>query len=94
MGARFILDLNCAYCGNLNKDVWYAPTCNSYTFVCTKCEKHNFITSNFSAVKVEEVTTKETIDAFLMATNASWEGSWNKLELAMGLEAEKIRKLN
>ena len=73
MGDRYELSLDCAYCGNKNKDVWYAPTCNSITFMCDTCNKLNFINSDFKAVKIEDVQLDDIRQAFGMATNVSWD---------------------
>lgn len=69
MGDRFEMTLKCAYCGKEN-NVWYAPTCNVYDFVCRGgCEKTNFICSDFSVKKVEDIVEQNVIDGFEMASN-------------------------
>ena len=68
MGDRYTLDRKCAYCKEMNADIWYAPTCGSYTFKCKHCGKHNFITSNFKAVKIEKATLKDVKTGFYEAT--------------------------
>jgi hypothetical protein len=75
MGDRHILKLKCTYCNKQNEDVWYAPTCNDYTFNCCKCNKKNFITSNLKAVPIEQVTINHVKEGFLKATNISWDHS-------------------
>ena len=35
--------------------MWYAPTCGSDSFICGKCSKRNFVTSEFGAKKIEDV---------------------------------------
>lgn len=72
MGDRYELQLNCIYCGELNEDIWYAPTSNSYTFKCEDCNKTNFITSDLKAKKIEEVTLQDIKEGFEMTTNANW----------------------
>lgn len=72
MGDRYDLNLKCAYCKELNKDVWYAPTCGSDTFICIKCKKRNFITYDFKTKKIEKITIKDVKDGFLENTNTSW----------------------
>ena len=52
MGDRYELNLHCAYCNELNKDIWYAPTCGSIGFKCSNCGETNYI-GNFQAVKKE-----------------------------------------
>lgn len=71
MGDRYELELKCAYCQNLNKDIWYAPTCNSYTFECEKCKKTSFITADLKAIKLERVTLFAIREGFLMCSNAN-----------------------
>ena len=51
MGTRWILGLNCAHCGKLNDDVYYAPTCGFLNFACEHCGKENGIFENFEARK-------------------------------------------
>ncbi len=63
MGDRYELDCKCAYCGKMNFDIWYAPTCNSLTFECIECKKTNFITSNLTTKKLEEVSYDDVFDA-------------------------------
>ena len=45
------IDINCAYCGHLNEDVYYAPACDCETFICKNCGEENYIIPSFSAVK-------------------------------------------
>lgn len=70
MGDRFYLILNCAYCSTVNKDVYYAPTCDFYDFKCQKCNRTNFITADFSVKRVEDVVIENVVAAFEMATTA------------------------
>ena len=93
MGERYTLNINCVYCGEKNEDVWYAPTCNFYTFKCKKCEKHNFITSDFYPKKVENVTEQEVYNAFVMATSVGWDDEERFRKCRME-ETKEIRKLN
>lgn len=72
MGDRYELDLKCAYCGEVNKDIWYAPTCESIIFNCKACKKRNYISSEFKALKMEEMTLKDIKKAFINATNVTW----------------------
>ena len=69
MGDRYELDLKCIYCGKENKEVWYAPTCNSDTFNCEFCKKKNFITSELKSKKSEEVTEEDVREGFEMCSN-------------------------
>lgn len=69
MGDRYELDLKCAYCSKLNKDVYYAPTCNFYTFECQKCQETNFITFGLESKKREEVTLQNIEDGFWGCSN-------------------------
>ena len=68
MGDRYELDKECVYCGKLNQEIWFAPTCNSLTFKCEKCKKTNFITTDLDVKKLEEVTYE---DVFWAIDNAS-----------------------
>ena len=71
MGDRYELYEPCCYCGKHN-NVWYAPTCGSYTFRCKSCGKTNFIRVGFQIIKAEDVTSKDCYEAFMDATNAFW----------------------
>ena len=51
MGDKYEIDINCAYCGHLNEDVYYAPACDCETFICKNCGEENYIIPSFSAVK-------------------------------------------
>lgn len=64
MGDRYELALKCVYCGETNKDIWYAPTSSSDTFECKNCKKFNFISANFKSVKIENVTINMIIEGF------------------------------
>lgn len=69
MGDRFYLSLDCAYCGAVNSDVYYAPTCEVFDFTCSKCNKVNFITAGLSSKKVEDTTEDDVAQAIEMATS-------------------------
>ncbi len=68
MGDRYELIRDCAYCGETEDEVWYAPTCGSLGFTCEKCGKYNFITTDLEVKKVEDVTFD---DAYWAVNNAS-----------------------
>lgn len=83
MGDRYIADVNCAYCGATNEEVWYAPTCGADTFRCEKCGKQNFIYSILmNALKMEDVTVQDVIKGFEECTSISWseEEVWRMCE--------------
>ena len=69
MGNRYILDLNCAYCGEKNKEIWYAPTCGSDTFVCEHCKRVSFITDTMKSIKLEDIKFIEVRKGFINASN-------------------------
>jgi len=68
VGDRYELIKDCVYCGETEEDVWYAPTCNSFGFTCKKCEKYNFITTEFIVKKEEDVIFD---DVYWAVNNAS-----------------------
>ena len=68
MGDRYELIRNCVYCGETEEEVWYAPTCNSFGFICKKCKKYNFITTDLKVKKIEDVTYD---DVYWTVSNAS-----------------------
>lgn len=61
MGTRFELTRPCIYCKAVNKDIWYAPTCSSFTFKCEKCGKTNFITVDLDVKKIEDVVFSDVL---------------------------------
>ena len=69
MGDRINCDLNCAYCNKLNEDVWFAPTCNIMTFICEKCKKINFITTDLKSRRIELVKKEDVYWAISNASN-------------------------
>jgi len=68
MGDRYDLIRDCAHCGETEKDVWYAPTCNFFGFTCKKCKRYNFITTDLKVKKVDDVTYD---DVYWAVNNAS-----------------------
>ena len=69
MGDRFVLALNCCYCGELDDDVFYAPTSSSFTFTCEKCNGVNFIKSSLEPIKLEKVTENDIYYAISLTSN-------------------------
>ena len=52
MGDRFYLhDLRCAYCGVVQQEVYYAPSCGFVTHDCFFCGKKNLISMDFVLTK-------------------------------------------
>jgi len=68
MGKRFELAVECAYCGKVEEEAYYAPTCNFFGFECKKCGKYNFITTDLKSKKVEDVNYN---DVYWAVNNAS-----------------------
>lgn len=56
MGDRYTLQLKCAYCDELNDDVYYAPSCGFLSFKCQRCGNENWINQGFY---VEKISKKE-----------------------------------
>jgi len=58
------------YCNHINS-CWYAPTCNSVTFICEKCGKENFIVfdEGFTVKKIGEVTYDDVHNAISQTSN-------------------------
>lgn len=70
MGDRYTLNPKCAYCGEKNFDIWYAPTCDVMTFICTKCKKENFITFTLD-FKVKKIEDLELDDVYMAISGTS-----------------------
>ena len=68
MGDRYILCDDCPFCGQINDNVWYAPTCGAYSKKCCKCGKTFYINSNFKFVK--KLTDEEMKAGYEMCSNA------------------------
>ena len=69
MGDRYYLSVICPYCGQMNNDVFYAPTSMMLDAKCAACKKRFFIAADFSAVKAEDWTIAKEKEAFKMASN-------------------------
>ena len=87
MGDRYEGNFNCAYCGELNEDVYYAPTCSFYTFKCVKCNNTNFITEMGDVKKIENTTLDDVSDAFMSASNMMWDETQLKRIIKNDFEA-------
>lgn len=69
MGDRFEITISCAYCEKKQKElVYYAPTANFETFQCDSCNETNFITTEFTPKKLNEVTQEDVEEGFLNNT--------------------------
>ena len=92
MGDRYDLDLKCAYCNELNGDIYYAPTSNFDNFKCKVCNKTNFITYNRKSKKLEEVTHYDIKKGFVEHSFNVWEEE-KILEICLE-RLKEIKKLN
>lgn len=54
MGERYILELGCAHCGEMNENVYFAPSSGLISFKCEVCGQANQIMMMFEATKVED----------------------------------------
>jgi len=54
--------LNCPHCGELNDDVYYAPTCDFITHRCEHCNQVFGIQMGFYAVKTTDEGWQEERD--------------------------------
>ena len=72
MGDRYYLAIQCKYCGLMNYEIYYAPTSSFDWFECENCKNHNFINSDLTAKKIEDITYKDVERGFLENTNAEW----------------------
>lgn len=55
MGDRYILQVICPCCGNLNKDVYYASTCDFTTHICDFCNRKFEVGMVFYGKTIEDV---------------------------------------
>ena len=51
--------LNCANCGKLEEDAYYAASSGFMSFVCEKCKKINWISTGFHTKIVSKEKEKE-----------------------------------
>jgi len=99
MGDRYELIKACAYCGEVNEDIWYAPTCGSFTFDCEKCSKENFINTDFEVKKMSDVTYDDVYWAVNNASNMMDEKQieecakdyWKAIQKQVKKKKEKIK---
>ena len=63
MGDRYTMSLPCAECGEINTDVWYAPSSGFDTFKCEHCGTVNDIVMGFVSKIHEENTQQFTIES-------------------------------
>jgi len=70
MGDRYELTKRCAYCGEINKGIYYAPTCGVFGFYCGVCERFNFICFDpyLTVKKLEDVKYEEIVIAITRTT--------------------------
>ena len=77
MGSSYLLELHCVHCVKLNTDIYYAPTCGTYTFKCSHCGKMNYITKDKESAMPDEASGEDLFEAFLNTTIIAW----NDLEI-------------
>jgi len=92
MGDRYELDVKCAYCGKINFDIWYAPTCGALTFICSNCKKTNFITDNFVTKKIEKVEYDDVYNALVFTSNMLSDDQLKKIAKEMYEKLKNGRK--
>lgn len=54
MGDTYTIAIRCAWCGEMNEDVRYAPSSAVESFKCQYCEKPNEIIINFESKKMRD----------------------------------------
>lgn len=66
MRGVYNIDVNCAYCNDMNDRVLYEPLEDNFIYLCRKCGKPNFITFIGKSKRIEEVTKEDLLDDILM----------------------------
>lgn len=56
MGNSYTIELDCDYCGTLNKGIYFAESCGVTTFVCEDCGECNGISIYFESYKIDKKT--------------------------------------
>lgn len=54
MGSRYISDVVCPYCGRLNEEVYYAPTCGFNWQKCENCGETFNLSFEIVGIKREQ----------------------------------------
>ena len=57
MGDRYLLTIKCK-CGEIDDDVYYAPTCGFMVWVCAKCKKMINL-EEYSGIDAEDCANTE-----------------------------------
>jgi len=55
----YINNMKCAYCGVIQEEVYYAPSCGFTTHLCYDCGEENKIYLGFKLIKKEKQFEKE-----------------------------------
>ena len=93
MGDRYFLNfIECVYCGKKQKEeIYYNPTCNFETFECDNCDKTNFITNNFKAKKISDVTQEDVEVGYMDISNFLSE---KEIKMMCKTRLKQIKKLS
>ena len=60
MGDRYILTVKCVKCGEVEEDVYYAPTCGFTEWKCPKCG-HVTDLAEFTGISYKEASNLDKI---------------------------------
>lgn len=61
MGDRYELSLRCGGCGELDDDVYFAPSSGFLDFTCKKCKKINWIQQGFYGEVISAAELKKRL---------------------------------
>ncbi len=61
MGDRYIIEVTCFKCGNVDDDVGYAPTCGINTWRCPKCKSVTDL-EKWTGITEEEASNRTEIE--------------------------------
>lgn len=67
MGDRYFLTVKCDRCGNVDKNVYYAPTCDFTKHNCSACRKLIDL-RDYSGISYEDATNIDNIKNLIRQT--------------------------
>ena len=64
MGTRYLVDVECPDCGMLERDVYFAPTCEMIYWICPKCGKKIDL-HEYTGIEYDEASSLKPIGSLI-----------------------------
>ena len=64
MGDRYVVDVACPNCGNIDEEAWYAPTCGVVSWVCPECG-YSVDMEQYTGITYEEASNTGVIQELM-----------------------------